>query len=95
MHIYCYVYAYLFLCLCILFVLYVPLYIFCSTVLFCVLFLCKCVLYCCQRVSTQLQLTKCVMYIKFVPTKEAICCKHLTVLPSLFLLQNSKHLAYI
>ena len=26
-------------------------------VLFCVLFVCKCVLYCCQRVATQLQLT--------------------------------------
>jgi len=31
--------------------------LFVSIVLFCVLFVCKCVLYYCQRVSTQLQLT--------------------------------------
>ena len=38
--------------------MYVPLCVFCFIVLFCVLFVCKCVLYYCHQVSTQLQLTK-------------------------------------
>ena len=50
-------YVFLLLCLCILFVMCVPLRVFCFIVLFCVLFVCKYVLYYFHRLSTQLQLT--------------------------------------
>jgi hypothetical protein len=50
-------YAFLLLCLCILNVMHVLFCVFCFIVLFYVLFVCKCVLYYCIRVSTQLQLT--------------------------------------
>jgi hypothetical protein len=51
----CVNYVFLLLCLCILIVMYVIFCVFCFIVLFCVLFLCKCIIYCCQRVSTQLK----------------------------------------
>jgi hypothetical protein len=47
----CYVYVFLLLCM-------FPFCVFCLNVLFCVSFVCKCVLYYRDRVSTQLQLTK-------------------------------------
>jgi len=37
--------------------MYVLFCVFCFIVLFCLLYVCKCVLYYCRRVSTQLQLT--------------------------------------
>jgi hypothetical protein len=43
--------------ICVVIVTYVPFWIFRFNVLFCVLLMCKCVLYYCHRVSTQLQLT--------------------------------------
>jgi hypothetical protein len=50
-------YVFLLLCLCIIMVMYVLFCVFCFIVLFCVLFMCKCVLYYCHRVSAQLQST--------------------------------------
>ena len=44
------------LCNFIVMFMYVLFCVFCFIVLFCVLFVCKCVLYYCHRVSTQLQL---------------------------------------
>jgi hypothetical protein len=50
-------YILLLLCLCILIVTYVPFCVFCFTVLSYVESVCKCVLYYCHRVATQMQLT--------------------------------------
>jgi len=46
-------YIVLLLCLCILIVVYVLFCVFCFIVLFCVLFVCKCVLYCTTATGRQ------------------------------------------
>jgi len=56
-------YVFLLLCLPVHSVLYVPFWVLCFTVLFCILFMCKCVLYYCQRVTTQLQLSNTISYV--------------------------------
>jgi len=56
MYSYCYV-RYFSVSERILIIIYVPFWVFCFIVLFCVLFVCKCALYNCNWVSTHLQLT--------------------------------------
>ena len=54
-------YVFLLLSLCILMFIYVPFCVFCFIVLFCVLFVCKCVLYCCRRGSNPIAVNKYIM----------------------------------
>jgi hypothetical protein len=48
-------YKFLLVCLCILIVIHVQFCVFCFIVLFCVLFVCKCLLCYCRRMSNQSQ----------------------------------------
>ena len=52
---------------------YVLFWVFCFIVLFCVLSVCKCVLYYCHRVSTQLQFTNISYHIKRLASRSVRC----------------------
>jgi len=74
MYSYCYV-MHSFVSLRILFVMYVPFWVSCFIVLFCVLLVCKGVLYYCHRLSTQLQLTN-ILYHQLGLHKPASACSN-------------------
>jgi len=64
--------------------MYVPFWVLCFMLSFCVLFVCKCVLYYCHRVATQLQLTNISYYIilrdHLFPTKNNAGVQEVTLI---------------
>ena len=63
--------------LCILIIIYIPSWVFSYILLFCVLFVCNCVLYYCHRVSTQLQSTNISYRIELIAACSQIHKKHI------------------
>jgi len=82
-------YVFLLICFCILIVMYVLFCVVCFIVLFYVLFVCKCVLYYCRQVSTQLQSTN-ILYITSYNYFHRNNMKSVSIL----LLLNSKHIPH-
>jgi hypothetical protein len=66
----CVNYVFLLLCICTLIVMYVIFCVFCIIALFCVLFVCKCVLYYCHGVTTQLQLANISYIVKVIEVRQ-------------------------
>jgi hypothetical protein len=77
---------YSYCCLCIPTVMYVPFLVFCFIVLFRVLFVCKCVLYYCHRVTTQMQLIIIIIIIIIIINGCMFCMLLFNIVNYVFLL---------